>query len=452
MSIYNRVYQHLIFPALERLQHTCIQKELEFLNKSQWWSQKDLKKYQLKQLKALIRHAYRTVPYYRKIFKQIGLQPDDIGKLEDLERVPLLTKEDIRNNFSELLSTDYLSYRPVLNSSSGSTGKPLVYYQTIRGISTLWAAGYRGWGWAGYERGDKYVTLGGSSLLPSHMSLKKRIRYLLERNMPLSSFNMDPIQTQRYIEKIAKFKPKYIRGYPSSLYILAKYIDQNNKTPFQPRAVFTTAETLLKHQREFIERTFGCEVFDGYGCRDGSVSAMECPEHQGYHISAEQAILEFLPQDPGIHHGSFYEIITTDLSNYSMPFIRYRTGDIGIPDEEPCSCGRGLPIIKKIEGRLINLILRSDGALVSGLPLTDIFEHIQMECDAIREYQIIQEKNKEISVTIVKGDEFSSLHEELIRREFRQYLGEGIEIRIEYSSEIPETSAGKRLYVISKLS
>lgn len=451
MGVYKYLYRNLLFPLFELVQRTCIQRELEFLNKSQWWSPEELEQYQQRQLKALIQHAYSTVPYYREIFKKNGLQPHDIRNIEDLKRLPLLTKEEIRTNFSRLLSTDYLSYRPILNSSSGSTGKPLVYYQTIRGISILWAAGYRGWGWAGYEQGDKYVTLGGSSLLPSHMSIKKQIRYFFERNMPLSSFNMTPIQTQRYIEKISNFKPKYIRGYPSSLFILAKYIDQNKNASIHPDAVFTTAETLLNHQRELIEQTFGCEVFDGYGCRDGSVSAMECHEHCGYHITAEQTILEFLDRDCGSHNELQNEIITTDLSNFSMPFIRYRTGDIGIPGEESCACGRGLPLIRKIEGRIINLVMRSDGALVSGLPLTDIFEEIQLECNAIQEYQIVQERDRSIFVNIVKGEEFSSIHEERISKEFRQYLGKDIELHFIYSSNIPATKAGKRLYVISKV-
>jgi len=450
MGVYSKLFRGILFPIMEISQGTKIQSYLKWLNKTQWWRPKELEDLQNKKLRALIKHAYENVPYYHRLFRKLNLKPEDIKTKEDLQKLPLLTKEEIRKNFSDLLAKDFKKWQPKQNATSGSTGEPLKYYTTIDSISMGWAVGYRAWGWAGYKIGDKLVKLGGSSLVPSSLTFKKRLRYCLERVLPLPSTDMTEETLDRYALSISKFKPEYIRGYPSSLFILAKFLAKSDYN-IQPKAIFTTAETLLPSHRRFIQDVFNCDVLDGYGCRDGSANAMECVEHSGYHMASELVIMEFIKDGEHVSPGEAGEIVATDLHNYAMPFIRYAVGDVGVPSDEQCSCGRGLPLVKSIEGRVINMIKLKDGTLLSGLPFTDIFEEIEYKKEgSIRKYQIVQENKDLIVVKIVRGENFTDDDMKKII-EFIRDIVKDLEIKIEFVDEIPSTKSGKRLFVVSKV-
>ena len=451
--MYGTLFSGIIIPVMELSQGTRIQKYLKWLNKTQWWKPEQLEELQNKKLRALIKHAYEKVPYYHRIFKERGLTSNDIKTVEDLQKLPILTKDEIRKNFAELMAKDFENWKPIQNATSGSTGEPLRYYITKNNLSIGWASGFRAWSWAGYKLGDKRVTLAGSSLLPSHMSFKKRFRYLLERNLPLSSLNMTEDVMEEYAQKIIKFKPKYIRGYPSALSILAKFLTENGIHDIQPVAVFTTAETLLPYQRKIIEDVFGCDVLDGYGCRDGGANAMECPEHSGCHIASEQVVMEFVKGGEKVSSGEMGEIIATDLHNYAMPFIRYAAGDVGIPTDEVCSCGRGLPLLKSIEGRVLDIISLENGTMLSGLPLTDEFEYIEKEkSGTFKQYQIVQESKNKLLIKIVKGDGYTQEDTRRILKGIKKHVGGSMDIKVEFVNNIPATKTGKRLFVVSKIS
>jgi phenylacetate-CoA ligase len=405
---------------------------------------------QNKKLRTLIRHAYERIPYYHQEFKKRNLLPDDIRTVEDLEKLPYLTKDIIRENFSELFDKSLIGKRTRLNQTSGSSGEPLRYYLTLDGLSISWAAGYRAWNWGGYELGDKRVMFGSSVLY--NLPIQKKIRYFLERNMPFSSFNLTEDMLAQYVSKIRRFNPKFIRGYPSTLYILSSYLQRHNIDDITPESVFTTAETLFPFQRRLIETVMGCPVSDGYGCRDGGANAMECGSHEGYHICSEQCYLETIDSGGRITTGNKGEIVTTDFHNYAMPFIRYKTGDIGTLTDEECSCGRGLPLMKSIEGRIINLIYHSNGNLLSGLPLTDVFEHIEERKNkTISQYQIIQETRQRIVLQIVKGENYTQENSHQIISEIKKHVGQEMDIQIEFTDNIPLTKGGKRLFVICKI-
>jgi phenylacetate-coenzyme A ligase PaaK-like adenylate-forming protein len=316
----------------------------------------------------------------------------------------------------------------------------------------LWASGFRAWEWAGYRLGDRYATLGGSSLVPSHLSPQKRGRYVIERNLALTSLRMNADTVRMYAEKISKFRPLYLRGYPSSLFILAKYIKEHGSRGITPEAVFTTAEALLPSQRAYLEDAFQCHVFDHYGCRDGGAGAMECNCHSGYHISSEQSLMELIRDDTVVNAGELGEITSTDLYNYAMPFIRYRTGDTAVGTDARCPCGRGLPRLPSIQGRVINLVLHEDGSYVPGLPLTDIFEHIVLQKkDSIRRYQLIQEDRGLMTVKIVRGENYSPEDSDEIISMIRNHVGKNTRVVLDFVDDIPSGKHGKNLFVISKV-
>jgi len=450
--MYSSVFQNIIFPTMEFSKGTTIGSYLRELDRSQWLKPEEIRALQQKKLRGLIRHSYDNIPYYRNVFRARQLTPDDIRTQEDLQKLPFLTKQVIRENFQDLIDPSLTGKTAFVNHTSGSTGEPLKYYISLDGISISWASGYRGWGWGGYRLGDKRATLALGSSQQMNLSMGKKVRFMLERNLALTIMNMTEERMQSYAGQIRSFRPEFLRGYPSAFYVFAQYLRRQGIEDIRPKAVFTTAETLYPHQRKQIEETFGCSILDTYGCRDGGANAMQCGEHDGYHVGAEQCILEVMKGGQPAGTGEWGEIVTTDLHNYVMPFIRYRTGDVAETTDDTCACGRGLPLLKKIQGRLIGLVRDSHGNILSGLPLTDIFEFMeQSRHNTVRQYQVIQDKNSDITVKVVRGDHYTEADDLRIVEDFKKHLGEGIRIRIEYVNDIPLTKNGKRLYVLSDI-
>lgn len=444
--MYSTILKHLLYPIGERVLGTTMLKYLKKVEETQWWSPKEIQELQNMKLQSLIKHAYEKVPYYRRIFAEIGLTDKDIQTVEDLPKLPILTKDDIRKNFDNLKARDFNKWRPFFNATSGSTGEPLRYYITLDTISINWACTFRGWGWGGYKLGDKRATLGGSSLIPDkHPSYKDRMRWLVERTLPLSAVKITDDTARIYINKLKEFKPEFLYGYPSAIFLLASYLTKEDVDHIRPEAIFTTAEMLLPHYRQGIEKGFGCKVFDCYGCYDGGPQAYECPTHKGYHISAEKTIMEFVDQRGNpVESGSPGEIISTDLHNYAMPFIRYAVGDVGTPAEEPCPCGRGLPLMKCIEGRTTDFIALANGIVLSGPALTLVFK----DCH-IKQYQVIQEAKDKLVIKVIKAEDYTNWDTEHFMGIIKKHAGEGINIELEFVREIPTTKAGKHKFFIS---
>jgi phenylacetate-CoA ligase len=262
---------------------------------------------------------------------------------------------------------------------------------------------------------------------------------------------MDDRTVKNYVHQILKFGPNFIRGYPSSIAIIANYLIEHNIQDIKPIAVLTTAETLYKRDRELISNAFGCDVFDQCGCNDGGENLCECKEHAGYHIGVERAIHEFVAEaNEPIPNNKIGHIILTDLWNYAMPLIRYDAGDMGTPTDEMCPCGRGLPLLKSLEGRSIDRIVLPDGNLIPGLTLTDALDMYGME-DKIREYQIIQEEINKFTINIVKNEGYNNESSAEIHNFFVGHLGAPVNVKINFVDNIPRTNANKRKIVISKV-
>ena len=348
-----------------------------------------------------------------------------------------------------MLSSDFSRRRQKLNRTGGSTGEPLKFYIDWESWSMSWACIYHGWRFAGYEFGDRIATLGGSSLFPDkNMTLQARIRYSMERNLLLSSVHMSDDIMREYSELIAKHQPKFLRGYPSAIYNFASYLKETGQIPVNLKAVLTSAEVLYPHHRELIEEVFKCHVFDGYGCGDGGGSALECLEHNGHHIPVQRVAMEFV-DDEGqpVPAGLPGKILLTDLFNYSMPFIRYEVGDAGIPSDQTCPCGRGLPLVKSLSGRTTDIIKFRDGTIISGPALTLILKEFP-----IQQYQIVQRDLDNLLIRIVKGRTYGEKDSNRLLSTMEHHVGRRGSVQLEFVEEIPPTRAGKRLFIISNVS
>ncbi|MFC2013194.1 phenylacetate--CoA ligase family protein, partial [Chloroflexota bacterium] len=331
------------------------------MRESQWWPPDKIAELQLERLKALLRHAYQNVPYYNRRFTEARLHPDDIKTLDDLAKLPILTKKDIRENQSELVARRFPQRQVVPTATSGSTGEPLQFFRSREGNARGLAGAFLAYSWYGYQPGDKRIHLYGKRGVSGYdsmmQSLFKEIRLRIARIVHFDAYSMSEKQMERLARKIYQFKPKMITAYASVAYLLARYLKHRGIENIRTEAVVSHAQQLFPEYRELIREVFGCEVFDIYGSVETPSMATECPEHTGYHVLTPNVILEFIRNNQPVSPGKVGKIVATDLHNYAMPFIRYENGDLGIPLNEKCPCGRGLPLMKEITGRINDIII-----------------------------------------------------------------------------------------------
>jgi len=418
------------------------------LIRNQWKSYDELKCDQEKQLRHAIEFAYENVPYYHNLFKYLGILPTDICMIEDLQKLPILTKDIIKKHWEDFKPVGLDTMKYYANSTGGSTGTPfqcrLFKYDRFLSGAML----YRGWGYAGYELGDKVVFLGGSSLdIGSKPFIIKKAHEIARNIQKLSSFDMDTDNIQKYVDIINSFKPKYLRGYPSSLNFFANYITKNNLEIISPSGIFTTAEKLFPNMRRNIENAFNCDVYDGYGLNDGGVSAYECSEHLGLHIDMERSVMEVVDRNGYQLDEGEGRILATSLHNFAMPFIRYDTGDIGCILSERCSCDRRYKLLKELVGRSVDILITPEGMNVHGWFFLYIFWEY---CKGIREYQVVQEELERIVIKIVLEDDFDERQLYKIRESVKKRSA-GWHIEFKFVDKIERTGAGKYKFVINKL-
>lgn len=436
-----------LYTELKFFKNSKLGEQFRFLQKSQWFSRGKILNVQVRRLRALIKHAYENVPYYHRVFKEIGFSPCDVKTVDDLNRLPVLTKDVVRSNFDDLTATNFPRVKMMPYATGGSTGEPLQFYISKDYVNSTSAAELRAYGWCGYRLGDKHAVLWGSSFdLKESEKLHNKIVNFLDRRIMLNCFKMSEESMRMYTHTLKKFKPKIVRGYASAVYLFARFMLHEGIDSIRPKAVITSAETLFDHERTTIEEAFGCEVYDFYGAREAAAISSECSEHSGYHISAENYVLECVKEGERVASRETGVILVTNLRNYAMPFIKYEIGDLGRLSDEVCSCGRGLPLMNSIEGRTTAIIVTQDGNFISTPVLTLIFKDLP-----VKQYQIIQEKTGKIRVKIVKGNGYSEKDTNYIVRGMQKYIGGDVQIYMEFVDSIPLTKSGKRRPVISKI-
>ncbi|MCQ1535188.1 phenylacetate--CoA ligase family protein [Methanosarcina sp. KYL-1] len=400
-----------------------------------------------KKLQNLIKFSYENVPYYHNLLNGLKLKPDDIKKVEDLEKLPILDKETIIKNWEDFKPKSLNEMRYQKNTTGGSTGKPLNYRLLKKDKFLSQCLLCRGWGYGGYELGDKVIFLAGSSL---DVGNKKNISSLLlekaDNFKKLSSFDMDNNSMEKYVNIINKSNYKFLRGYASSIDFLSSYIENNGLSVSSPRAIFTTAEKLYPHMRKRIENAFDCNVFDTYGLNDGGISAYECSEHSGLHIDTERSIMEVVDDTNSPIEKGVGRILATSLENYAMPFIRYDTEDLGNIIDDVCGCGRKYKLLKEITGRQQEMLQTPERKYIHG----EFFTHIIWEITGVKEFQVVQEKLDRINIKLVADKNFDKNQLDYIKEVIGR-RSETWNVEFEFVENIDRTKAGKYKFVINKL-
>ncbi len=445
MSLYTRVISNVVFPVQEWVKHHGTLACRRRLEKSQWLSEADLKKLQIENLMRFLIEVNDHNPFYRELFIKHGFSPDEFGDLEDLQVLPFLTKDVIRENEAALKSAskDQLSRF----NTGGSSGSPLIFFLGKERITHDVAAKWRATRWWDVDIGDREIVIWGS---PIELGAQDRMRLLRDRvfrSELLSAFDLSEERMSQFIQRIRGYKPTMVFGYPSVISMLARYASEQGikLSDLGVKVVFVTSEKLYDHQRAVIEEQFGCKVANGYGSRDAGFIAHECPSGQ-LHICAEDILVEIVnEQGEVLPAGEVGEIVVTHTATSAFPFIRYKTGDMGALGRESCSCGRGLPILKDIMGRTTDFVMASDGRLLHGLSLI----YVLRDLDGIEAFKIVQNDRTNTKVNIVRNSHYDEGNEERIVREFRQRLGDDVTIDTHYCQEIEAEKSGKYRYVVS---
>lgn len=414
----------------------------QYLERTQWWKKHDLQRLQNKRLRTLLKHAYENVPYYHECFRENNIHLDDVKSVNDLSKLPVLKKKTIRQKSNMMMARNIPKRQLVLQHTSGTTSSPLNLYRTKTDLSWGVGAEFRGYGWAGYEVGDKRALVWGFGPEQTR-SFTFRLKNLLSRDKFLNAKHISHDAIASFAKRVHSFKPDFVRGYCGATTMFATYLLQNEQFKINPKVVFTSGETLLPHYRKTIEHAFGCKVREYYASAEMSHIAAQCGHHEGLHLSEENIVLETVQDNEAVASGEEGKVLLTNLHNYAMPFIRYDIGDTARFIPETCSCGRGLSLMKP-KGRSYEYFESTSGEFSALRDLETVFEDLP-----IRDFQVVQESLDEISIKIVAGPGFTEAHRRFI---LHNTLSHGpAEIRVELVDSIPLGSSGKARHLVTKI-
>ena len=448
MDIYQFIVQRLGMPVVERVKGWPVRHYLAELEKSQWWSPSEIRELQNVTLRRMVRHAYDTVRYYRELFDSCKLKPDDIRTVDDLPKIPILSKETIKANYPAGMASNLFDERHVvIDASSGSTGEPVKYWTAPEEKGFSWGCLYRMRRWTGWDLGKKYCNF----TVVAEVAFKRypilaAIEKKLTRVLILQAKEMNAHTVGDFVRRIQRFDPYMLKGHPSTCYYMARYMKEHD-IKFQLPACICNGETLYPFIREYVEERFGCGIHDNYGS-EGIQTAGQCHPRSLYHISAEAVIPEVVDEHGNpLPAGKEGRLLVTSLGKWAMPFLRYDTQDVATLSDELCSCGRGLPLMQSVKGRIVDMSLSPSGKLISVYAFTPLFAALPEEVDS---WQVVHESPSELRVKVVpRGGGLSSKTAKHIVDTAQAYVGDDVCVHLEIVDEIPMTPAGKRRFFIS---
>lgn len=446
------IAKYIGFPIQDYAKNTRILPTLNFLRESQYWDEDKMNHYRLQKLQRLVYYAYKHVQYYTELFNNHGIMPDDIRTLDDIEKIPILTKDLARANQQKLVSDNINVSTVKKGKTGGTTGSPLIIYKDTNDRTFAWASYYRWYDWMEIKKEDKAIILwGDSTVLKSNIKgmVYQNIKDWIQNNKRISTFSLNEITLPAVYEEMMKYNPTLIRGYLSALILIAKYMQANNLSPKKNlRAISSTTETLLPMYRSLLQQVFCVPVYDQYGCGENSAISYECAKHQGLHVNEEHVIVECLDDNDEHVLEKRGRLIITSLDNFVMPFIRYENGDEATLHKAKCPCGVKSQLMSSIEGRTIDAITLKDGSKVHGVFFTDILFEMGITTDLISRFQIYQYSSGAVDFILETQNEIS---EKLLRNLESELLRYIKSVNIKLVEFIPNEPNGKYKYIKSEI-
>jgi phenylacetate-CoA ligase len=414
------------------------------MRESEYWPAERLRELADARLRRLIAYVVEHVPYYRELFARERLDPREIQGVSDLPKIPVLTREILRERFEDLKSDEFDIHAPYLGQSGGSTGESRRFWLSRRSMDLEFAAVRRHYDAAGYRDGDRSAAL----YFPLEGSLAGRLYWddWKSRMRCLDTKTLNRQKLHDLIGAAVDFRADVLWAYPSHLELLLHYVEETGDDRFRPRVILTNAEVLYEHQREHARRVLGCDVFDWYGLGEHVAAAAECERH-GYHIPEEIVAVEIIAGGKEAPEGEPGEIIGTSFENYAQPLIRYRTGDYAVRRHDRCPCGRAHAMVREIGGRTQDIISTPEGGWRA-------FRHGLFGVELVPGLKAVQLEQVEIRRFVARAVAPQGLDAEarrVLARRVIEAVGFEASVEVELVDDIPRTERGKRRMVISRV-
>lgn len=402
-----------------------------------------LERVQVAKLRSLLEIARERSSFYRERMREVGILPAEIDKVSDIDRLPPVTKTELRVALAEGRLLTQPRSTLVKGQTGGSTGQPLVFYHYPPARAYARACDVRAFLQMGWRLGDPIITVWGRHTNVSRMlSMIQWVRNSILAQPFLEADRLSNANARLYLQTIDRMQPAILFGYVTSLVQLAQ-IGSNERLRLRPPgAVATTAEMLLSHERKLLSDYFGAEVFDVYGCSEVESLAFECPAHTGLHVAADHVLIEITEDG---------RVLVTDLDNYAMPFIRYEIGDMAEWGRKQCPCGSAFPLLSRVLGRRSDMIRGPNGNRVHGEFFTHLLEDLQwIERYDIVQFQVVQEELRFLRVRLVAGKKPNLSDEMNFTKIVRSFLGD-TQVFFEYPDSLAPSESGKRRFTLSHL-
>lgn len=415
------------------------------LQKSQWFSKEELEAEQLKRLRILFAHVKPRIPYYRKAWADLDFNPAEISALDQLRQMPLLTKEELRENPESLLVEGTKLQPKAWITTSGTSGRPVRFVHDHHARALEFCYYWRHWGWAGFKLGDRFAELGSMHFV-NRPNLNSQLFHWQTaiRRLMVNANKMRPDRITEIQQAFQKHRPRFLKGLASALQHLAQCFRAENIQPRQFQAVFSTGEVLTPTARKIIETCFGAPVLDSYGHMERTVAIAQCLKGS-YHVQSDYGVLQF-EGERKVDGRKLARVIGTSMYNRIMPLIRYEVGDEVelMNNSESCPCGRALPRVVAIHGRSEDIIQTPDGRWI-----TAAFCLVETD-DPVKAYQLHQERVNRVRMLIVPSLEWSAQDESRLRARAQAMLGEGMSVVIQTcrDADLVRSPTGKLRVVI----
>jgi len=411
-------------------------------------SPEKIQEIQLYRLRSIIAYAYQNTAFYRETMDTMGIKPSDIRSLEDIQLLPIISRADVKNHFHEMLTNGVRLSACKVTHSSGTTGEPVEYAYDQNALNFARALKVREKLWCGVHPGDKWVNIAMTRKRGGHQITGGDWRTFLQKRV-MTGLDVDVIEDlDVQVDKIRTFAPTVLQAYPTSLHAVALEMRRRGITEWKPRLLFTVAELLGEDTRIIAREVFNMEIMDIYGLIEVGDVGWQCRRANEYHVNADAILVEFLNDGKPVAPGEVGEIVVTSLYNRAMPLIRYRSSDAGRPSKSRCDCGCNLPMMKVVDGKMLDFLVLPDGKLVS----PHVPKKALLFVSGIQRFQIVQHTVHELDVLCEASPEWSESTVQQIEDALRPIVGSAVHITSRRVDHIERSKSGKIKVIVSHVS
>jgi phenylacetate-CoA ligase len=450
-SLYARVTENVILPVYYGLTRNPALADLRWLERSQWWSLEELEEYQAARIRAILLHAWDSVPFYRRRFQALGADRPDLERPDFLTRIPPLTKQEVIDACDEFVDTSR-PRRLHWTTTGGSTGETVRFCHDRDSLGNIKARAMRFHRWAGWLEGERVARLWGSPMESREAyTWKNRLLRRVKNTLFLDGYDLRDETMAAYARQLREFQPRVLIAFTSCLNILTEYLERQGVGGIRPRAIITSSSPLYPSYRARFEAFYGCPVFDEYGSREFGGMALECEAHRGLHVSIEDLQIAVTRGGQPVAPGDPGELIVTGLFNRAFPLIRYPIGDIGRVLPGPCPCGRGSPLCEIVKGRSSEVLMGPKGIPVLGEFFIDLFDGLPGE---VRKFRVYQSSPTRLRLHLVtaSGRGLRESSKAYVLGAIAGKFGEGMDVEFVHVDEIGPLPSGKHLLTVNETS